>query len=421
MTALTTALVGKNVQTLAPGPVVGATADTVLIINLDTANSVNLGNSSTNLAFPLGPLASTTLTAPVYGSAATEQVTVGIAPGGSSYSPGSLTITGPVTAEITGPIDAVVSGAVSVTSGTVDATVTGPVDIASGSVTFTNSNIDVEGIGGYITPGAYSLVLNDTSTHTVAASGGTYTTLIYNMQDYQSYTIQVKGYCGSQSTSSAPLCIPVIVSYYADAAGSVLIDTERWWMWLSNNSGGAIPVNGSGPLRGGYISVTIGNPVGGAAASVTEINIYGAGRSLSQSIWQQTPPTAITAGVGMLPTASPISPLPGDDKILAAEYTNGLTATSNLYWLPMPLFSGTVSLTFEGNATLGSNFVVATAAGLNNGSILGGTATQGTQWNCPSVASTWYSQTIEAGNAPLYLVLHTGAIPVLFTFTAQGN
>lgn len=119
MASLTTARVGLNVQTLAPAAVAGAEADQVLIINLDLDNTVNLGSSSTNLIFPLGPGASTTLTAPVYASAATVPLLVGIAPGGSSYSPGSLTITGPVTATISGPVDANVSGTVEVSAGNV--------------------------------------------------------------------------------------------------------------------------------------------------------------------------------------------------------------------------------------------------------------------------------------------------------------
>lgn len=91
MGSLTTANVGLNMQCLAPGPVAGATADQVLIINLDAKNTVNLGSASTNLSFPLGPLSSITLSAPVYAAAATQPLVVGIAPGGTSFfQPASL-------------------------------------------------------------------------------------------------------------------------------------------------------------------------------------------------------------------------------------------------------------------------------------------------------------------------------------------
>lgn len=91
MASLTTAVVGLNVQCLAPGPVGSATADQVLIINLDAQNTVNLGSSTTNLAFPLAPQSSIALSAPVFAAAATMPLVVGIAPGGSSFfQPASL-------------------------------------------------------------------------------------------------------------------------------------------------------------------------------------------------------------------------------------------------------------------------------------------------------------------------------------------
>jgi hypothetical protein len=342
-----------------------------------------------------------------YGSTVTSDgvVVISVIPGGTAYSPGSLAISGPVTATITG---------------TVNADVTGTVDIAAGSVTFTNDQIDITGIGGYVAPGAYALVLNDTSTHTVGA-GSSYTTSIYNMQTYQSYTIAVQGYCGAQANAGAPLCVPVVVSYYADAAGSTLIDTERWWMWLASSSGAATPIYGSGPLRGGYITVTVGNPVGSEPVTVTEINLYGAGRSLNTSIWQQPPPASIISGITRLTSAAPLTPLPGDDKILAAESNNALTASSSSYWLPMPLFAGQVSLYFQTSTALGSDFVVATAQGLQYGDVAIGASTQGVLWNPASAAGTGYTVDIEVGNAPMYAVIHTGATAPTFTYAAQGH
>jgi len=102
MASITTITVGLDAQPLAPAPVVGAAATVITVINLDTVNVVNLGSSSSQLGLALGPLASITLAAPVWAGAATGQLQVGIIPGGSNYSPGALTITGPVTATITG-------------------------------------------------------------------------------------------------------------------------------------------------------------------------------------------------------------------------------------------------------------------------------------------------------------------------------
>src|ERR1700678_783771 len=119
MASITTITVGLNAQPLAPPPVQGATASVITVINLDTANTVNLGSQASQLALALGPLASVTLTAPVWAGAATEQLQVGVIPGGGNYSPGSLTITGPVTATIDGPVDANVTGSVDITAGDV--------------------------------------------------------------------------------------------------------------------------------------------------------------------------------------------------------------------------------------------------------------------------------------------------------------
>jgi hypothetical protein len=425
MTQISVVTVGENAQPLAPGPFTGQEAEVFTVINLDDSLSVNIGSISTSLPLSIGPLASVTLNGPIWANAST-QLKVGVLPGGGNYSPGSLTITGPVTATITGTVDVDVQNTtldVNVTNSSIDVNVEGTADVSvqgTADINVTNANIDVVGTGGYIAPGAYSLVLNDTGTHTVTP-GNSYMTSVYNMTTYQSYTIAVKAYCGAQANAGAPLCVPVVVSYYADSGGNTLIDSERWWMWLANASAYAVPIYGSGSLRGGYITVTVGNPVGSENVTVTEVNLYGAGRSFDTSIWQQTPPTQMNTGITMLTSAAPLTPLPGDDKILANESNNALTTTTNTYWQPMPLFSGQVSMYFQTAQTLASDFVVATAQGLQYGDVSTGTSTQGALWNPASVAGTAYTTDIEVGNAPMYFVVHTGATAPTFTYAAQGH
>jgi hypothetical protein len=118
MASITTAMVGLNAQPLAPAPVKGAAAEVITILNLDAQNTVSLGSSPSHVTFPLGPGSSTTLSAPVWASAAVPLL-VGIIPGSASYAGGSLTISGPVTAEISGPVDANVTGTVEVSAGSV--------------------------------------------------------------------------------------------------------------------------------------------------------------------------------------------------------------------------------------------------------------------------------------------------------------
>lgn len=152
MGTINTRTVGPAVIQLWPGQT-GA-ADTQ-VINLDLTSTVYLGSSvsiSTDggNAFPLGPLASAAFSGeqPLY-AVATAQLRVAMLPGGSNYSPGSLTITGPVTAEITGPVE--IDGTVDV-AGTVSIGGTPTVELASGTtvdisgtatVTVDNASIDV--------------------------------------------------------------------------------------------------------------------------------------------------------------------------------------------------------------------------------------------------------------------------------------
>lgn len=417
MASLTTARVGLNQQTIVPGPVGGADADQALIINLDLENTVNLGSSSTNLSFPLGPLASATLTAPVYAAAATEPLEVGIAPGGSSYSPGSLTITGPVTAEITGTV-----------------TVAGTVDIAAGDVTFTNDQIDVTGIGGYILPGPYAVLISDSATHTIPVSGGAagagqYATAIQDVRNYQSFNLAIEASCPSQSGAAAPLVMAVTLSWFADAAGDFLVESDTYWMWLANSSSFAsnYPLRGGGPAKGAYVVIGVANLGTGATIDVSQITLIGNGRAISQARFNQPPPYAhMSSGLGFLPTVneavialSPGYP-DGSDGILCNESQNAGIVAGDSYWLPLPLYTGPVSCRFSTSVALGSDFVLCTSAPLWNGNVAPGGGAQGIIWNPGNTAATEYTATLQLGNAPTYAVFKGGASAPTITLEIQG-
>lgn len=84
MASISIATVGMNSQPVAPGPVSGATADPVMVVNLDEVNTVYLGSSANQVVLPLGPVASVTLAPPVWASAPVP-VTVGVIPGGIAW------------------------------------------------------------------------------------------------------------------------------------------------------------------------------------------------------------------------------------------------------------------------------------------------------------------------------------------------
>jgi hypothetical protein len=244
MASLTTALVGPNVQTLAPAAIAGAEAGQVLIINLDLENTVNLGSSQTNLAFPLGPLASAVLTAPVYAAAATQALLVGIAPGGVSYSPGSLTITGPVTAEITGPVTVEGSVAISGTP-TVDLAAGTTVDISGTTdVNVQNANIDVIGAGGFITPGQLANINHNGASFTVGANS--ITTVAgspYDVSNYSSVVFAL-GQCSNSSTAAGAAICSVWTLEWEDSTGTITA-TDTLSCWLGQTAVWEVPVRGS--------------------------------------------------------------------------------------------------------------------------------------------------------------------------------
>jgi hypothetical protein len=400
MSSIATTTVGKNAQPLAAGPVVGADAAVVTIINLDTANTVNLGSAATSMPLQLGPLASLTLTAPVWAGAVTVPLEVGIIPGGASYSPGSLTITGPVTATISGPVDATVSGAVDITAG----------------------NVDVTGVGGVFPPGGYASVISDTSTHVIAVDSS-YTTPVEDVTNYLAYGLQVQVYCPSQGSSQAALTCPVTLSFYADSGGTILLHQEIWWMWVVNSAANAalVPLTGIGPLQAGYMSVTVGNPSGTVTLDLIAVHLYGTGRTVPVSQFrQQSPAGKITGGIMILPLVETVTPITGSDLILCNEVDNGSTAPSNVYWLPLPLYSGTFSARYQTNVALTNDFVLAGAQSLLNGDITPGAAANGCLWNPGNTPGTDYDTMQVVGRQPMYAVISTTSTFPIFSLVIQG-
>jgi len=225
MASITTVTVGTNAQPLAAPPLAGATAAVLTVINLDTANTVNLGSSANQLALELGPLASVTLTAPIYAAAATEQLKVGVVPGGSGYSPGSLTINGPVTAEITGPVE--IS------------------DIEGGTVTFTNDDIEVNGNVGVLN--------NVTVVSTAAAVAPGVTKQVFDQvampATAQSYLIEAI----PVTTGAYYFATDITVSHY-DASGN-LMGIEEFTVSNAAFSGSSCAVRGK--ILGASVSVSV--------------------------------------------------------------------------------------------------------------------------------------------------------------------
>jgi hypothetical protein len=359
MASLTTARVGLNQQTLVPGPVVGAAADQVLIINLDLDNTVNLGSSSTNLSFPLGPLASATLTAPVFAAAATVPLQVGIAPGGSSYSPGSLTITGPVTAEITGPVE--IS------------------DIEGGTVTFTNDMINIIGTGGYVTPGQVGALYSNATAFTIAA-GATNSTSTYNVTTFTSLDFVFASMANSSAAAGSAMCAVVTLRWNDPTGNSIGTDVIAVCQGQY--------VTGSLPCRGSLVTIEVQNPgsTGTLTFPIGDININGSFRVIDKlrfNVGGQNPPAF--AGLSIQAQPAPAYTING---WLANINQTGLTAGDLYMWL-LPMYSGPVVGTFSINtADLDNDAVIIDLAYAVVGGVTAGTGNNGVLQNWSSAIGT---------------------------------
>lgn len=358
MGTLTTALVGLNVQTLAPAPVAGAQADSVLIVNLDTANTVNLGSSSTNLAYPLGPLASAVLTAPVYAAAATVPLLVGIAPGGTGYSPGALTITGPVTATITGPVEAEISG--------------------TADVNVTNATIEIIGGGGYVLAGQIQQVYQPSAAVTVAPNSLT-ALGVFNVSTYASLDFSFTNPMNSSTASGAGMCMGVYF-LWGDAGGNVL---GRDFISVIQGA----QIYGNVPCQGAVVEVQLYNP---GSVGTMKFNTDGKGILIdgssrasnaihfSESIFVTNP---TFSGLTVEPFTGPVGFVNG---WVANIQATGLTA-GNVYMWPFPLFNGPVSGWYQViTDALDNDAVIIDLSFATVGGVVAGTGNNALLQNLPS-------------------------------------
>lgn len=394
MGTLTTALVGLNVQTLAPAPVAGAQADSVLIVNLDTANTVNLGSSSTNLAYPLGPLASAVLTAPVYAKAATVALEVGIAPGGSSYSPGALTITGPVTATITGPVEAEITG--------------------TADVNVTNATIDIIGAGGFVVPGETGTVYTNPSALT-AGPGLSTSKGPFNVSTYASLDFSFGSLANSSAAGGSAMCA-IITFEWSDAAGNV-IGNDTIGVCQAQSAAGILP------CRGTQVTITVFNPgsVGTLSFPTGSVLVDGSFRTvdaLKFTAAAESPPSF--SGVIVLGSNPPAYSVNG---WLANINSTGLTAGTIYMWL-LPMFNGPVSGWWQViTDALANDAVIIDLAYATVGSIVAGTGNNAILQNLPSaVAASPLNISFYAPPSQLALVAKPSNVntAVFLTLTGQG-
>jgi hypothetical protein len=232
----------------------GSQASPIQVVNLDTVNSVwfsYASNPTVNQpgAFPLGPLASMAFDGTVSVWAVTQPeltVSVGVVPGGSNYSAGSLTISGPVTATISGPVDAVITG-------TTD-------------VSVTNANIDVFGVGGFIAPGQVGNVFNSVATAVPPATTVQIANFL-NVSTYSSIVLSARNLSNSSVAAGAAVCAILTVQWLDSASNvvavdivSILLSPGNWQAtWEMPVKGAAMALNVGQVGTVGTITIPAGN------------------------------------------------------------------------------------------------------------------------------------------------------------------
>ena len=373
MPALTTVNVGSNVTLLYGSQ--GSAGTPLTVINLDTANTVYVGNVS-NLdpsgsnVIPLNPLSSISFdgSVSVYAITLGPQVRVAITPGGNSYSAGQLTITGPVTAEITGPVDANILGTASVA-----VTGTPNVNVVSGTLnaTVTNATINVAGSVSLI-----PTIANITTLGTL--SGASFSTMtpgasqtLMSLVDVSVYnSISISAYLNSANTITvgATLTSPLFVTWFDDLVTGIPVLQDEIDIWNANNT--LPPAGFAGvayitlPVRGRYLTIATKNVVTASNIAIQFFNAYGCPNIIPRIQCRQQAPPSLTATNGVI-FPSFTSNLCG---MLGSTGTSAIP-NGSIYFMPMSLFTGQAeiycltSVAFGQNATL---YAVIPSAG-NNG------------------------------------------------------
>lgn len=294
----------------------GSNGSPLTVINKDTTNIVWVGNVQNIMpgqpnSIPLNPGDSQSFdgSISVYGVTAGPSIVVAVVPGGNSYSPGSLFITGNVTADITGPV-----------------TVSGP--------------LDVIGQGGFVLGGAVAPVFQSSGSVNIAANSSIQPFNGVDVSNYNSYDLAMAAVDTSQATLGHALTFNVRLDWFDDLITGIPVFSEVWNPWVmgqtpTHPSQGIV---GSGPMHGQYMSMTISNAASFVVA-LPYVNVFGSPRPIPLSDWRQSLGNHVTDQ--KFAKINSINNL-GSNNVLVD--TGGLVAVvaGNSYMVPCGLYSGPV-------------------------------------------------------------------------------
>jgi cytoskeletal protein CcmA (bactofilin family) len=352
----------------------GSTATPIQVVNLDTENTVwfsYLSNPQANQpgSFPLGPLASMSFTGTVsvWGvSESGETIVVGVIPGGSNYSPGSLTISGPVTATISGPV-----------------TVEGTVDIAGTTdVQIQNANIDVVGAGGFINPGQIGNLVTS-GPLTVGANSSIDVATDVNVENYTSLTFLAGNMTNSSTAAGAAVCAVLEITWTNSAGVAVATDT------LSTALGGDAGATWEVPIKSSFFSIICINPgtVGTITLPSACIYVDGSYRTLPNiRVVSCTLATPTLTGCVVVAQSKPV----GDINTWIASLAYSWTGANTNVVILLPQWAGQVTGFYQVITTaLAKNATIVDLSYAVQGQVVSGSGyTFGIIQNIPSAIDT---------------------------------
>lgn len=425
----------------------GSGTGSVTLINLSDTDTAYVATTPTVhiTDIPVGPLATMTFdgTQWWYGSAVSGPlVQVAVLTGTTGYGAGSLTISGPVTAEITGPVE--VEGSVEI-SGTPTVAIDGTVEVAgsvdisgtptvaiSGTVAvdaeITNSSIDITTAAPInvsaatvdVSPLATSTVLETQAGVTIGA--GANVTYSMDVAPYNSISGSLVAYNTSQATAGAALTGYIQFVWY-DTDGNIL-DLDAYYFWILDSSTTSPPTGMftfNIPCKGVTCDVQIANNGSAGTVTLKTLDISGSNRSFPQNLVNQYMNTNTVA------SSAGITTVAAEDNVYAGiiSYLTADALTDDEYvFIPLPMLAGPVSIYFGFDEDTTNDTVLCAAQNLEYGNITTGTGNLGVMWNINTTTVPTpgvFTTTLYLPAAPCYLVMRNSATPGYITLTITSG
>lgn len=247
----------------------------------------------------------------------------------------------------------------------------------------------------------------------------------YNVTGFTSYDIAMYFHNTLMNTVGSQLTLPVLLTWYADAALSLVVYQERWDVWISGDTLGlasnACVASGYGPMHGAYLTVTFLNTFNlpGAMNNVTcdLFNLYGSQRNVDRSIWKQQAPDVVTNGISRFTGAA--NPAINNNLFQASSIA---LAANSTQWIPIGLFAGLAVVNIHVQTATLSNEVALAAAypeSVTSGGVFAGGGVPGCIFEFPN-DTTFHQFSVALPKCPTFIVVKNGTTAQTMNFSVTA-